>query len=81
MKGKSQTDEEGIRVEAYLLSEKAGHPQGMEAYFWNEATLIVAGRGEKAAPAKRLAAKAKSKTGPAAKIVAAIKKKTPKKKA
>jgi hypothetical protein len=67
--------EEMIRIEAYLLSEKAGHPAGMEAYFWQEAELIVAGRsGEKPAPRKRLAAKAKPKA------LAAPAKKAPKKK-
>ena len=61
MKSKGQTPEEAIRIEAYLLSEKAGHPAGMEAYFWREAELIVVGRDEKPAAPKRLAAKGKAK--------------------
>ena len=68
---KTATDE-AIRIEAYLLSEKSGHPAGMEAYFWQEAELIVASRAEKA-PVKRLAAKAKPKSAVAAKAVAAKK--------
>jgi hypothetical protein len=79
MKRDGQTPEEAIRVEAYLLSEKAGHPVGMEAYFWQEAELIVAGRNEKPVPAKRLAAKGKPKAGAAAKSAAGAK--APKKKA
>jgi hypothetical protein len=74
MKSKGQTAHEAIRIEAYLLSEKAGHPAGMDAYFWQEAELIVADRGEKPAPPKRLAVKGK------AKAPAATKKKAPKKK-
>lgn len=60
MKSTGKSLEESIRIEAYLLSEKAGHPGGMDAYFWSEAELIVAGRGaEKPAAPKRLAAKGK----------------------
>ena len=40
MKGKAQTVDEAIRIEAYLLSEKAGHPSGMDAYFWEQAQAI-----------------------------------------
>ena len=80
MKSDGQTSEEAIRIEAFILSEKAGHPAGMEAYFWQEAELIVAGRTDKPAPAKRLAAKGTPKAGTAAKPGAA-KEKAPKKKA
>jgi hypothetical protein len=83
MKSHGQTPEEAIRIEAFILSEKAGHPAGMETYFWREAELIVAGRGaggEKSGAPKRLSAKAKPKAAAAAKPAAAAKK-TPKKKA
>ena len=83
MKSDGQTADELIRIEAYLLSEKAGHPQGMDDYFWSEATVIVAGRaGEKAAKPKRLAAKGKSKAdadSPAAEESPKAKKKAGKK--
>jgi hypothetical protein len=69
MKDPGSKANESIRIEAYLLSEKAGHPAGMEAYFWQEAELLVASRSEKSAP-KRLAAKGKAK---AAKPVKAAK--------
>jgi hypothetical protein len=65
MKSSGQTPEEAVRIEAFILSEKAGHPAGMETYFWREAELIVAGRtsagSEKSGPPKRLSVKAKSK--------------------
>ena len=80
MKSNGLTTDEAIRIEAYLLSEKSGHPAGMEAYFWQEAELIVASRAEKPVPPKRLAAKAKPKSAVAAKAMAAAKK-APKKKA
>jgi hypothetical protein len=73
MKSNGQTADEAVRIEAYLLSEKAGHPAGMESFFWTEAEVIVAARTEKPAPPKRLAAKAKPK--------AAAAQKAPKKKA
>ena len=38
------TKDEAIRIEAYLLSEKAGHPSGMDAIFWTQAVEIVHGR-------------------------------------
>ncbi len=67
MKSNGKKAEELIRIEAYLLSEKAGHPEGMDAYFWTEAELIVAGRtAEKAASPKRLVS-SKTKAKPVAK--------------
>ena len=70
MKGKGQTVEESIRIEAYLLSEKAGHPSGMHHYFWEQAQAIVHTRTMAVAGAvKKAAVKAKAK--PAAKPVAA----------
>jgi hypothetical protein len=74
MKSSGSKADEFIRIEAYLLSEKAGHPAGMETYFWQEAELIVAGRSEKAAP-KRLAAKGKPKAAEPAKRAKSEKKK------
>lgn len=41
MKGKGQTIHELTRVEAYLLSEKAGHPSHMHDFFWSQAEGIV----------------------------------------
>lgn len=49
--------EDAIRIQAYLLSEKAGHPAGMEAAFWAEAERLVNGRrspnGAKPGPARK----------------------------
>ena len=42
MKTKGQHDTETlIRLEAYLLSERAGHPPGMDAIFWKQAEALV----------------------------------------
>ena len=42
MKNKGNHDTETlIRLEAYLLSERAGHPAGMDAIFWKQAEAIV----------------------------------------
>ncbi len=78
------TREESIRLEAYLLSEKAGHPTGMERYFWMQAEAIVQKRStsalpeEKPAPAapksrakKPVAATAKPKAAAAPKVTKA----------
>ena len=35
---------EHIRLEAFLLSEQAGHPTGMDETFWVQAEAIVHGR-------------------------------------
>jgi hypothetical protein len=81
MKRHGHKKEEAIRIEAYLLSEKAGHPAGMEDYFWQEAELIVAAVGDKPAAAKRLAVKSKPKAGKVSKAKAdGAGKKTKKKK-
>ncbi len=44
MKKEAQSLNEYIRLEAYLLSEKAGHPSGMDEFFWAQAEEIVHGR-------------------------------------
>ncbi len=41
MKGNGQNTHELTRIEAYLLSEKAGHPSHMHDYFWTQAEAIV----------------------------------------
>ena len=74
MKNPGSKADELIRIEAYILSEKAGHPAGMEAYFWQEAELLVASRSEKSAP-KRLAAKGKAKVVAPAPVAKKAKKK------
>ncbi len=63
MKNNGLTREESIRLEAYLLSEKAGHPTGMEQFFWMQAEALVQKRSTTAMPvAKRAAAAPKSRT-------------------
>ena len=58
MKQKAMTREESIRLEAYLLSEKAGHPSGMEQYFWTQAEALVQKRSTTAMPAAKKATRA-----------------------
>ena len=41
MKNKTQSLQETIRAQAYLLSEKAGHPPGLEDFFWFQAEAMV----------------------------------------
>ena len=41
MKRDPQTLQDSIRNEAYLLSEKAGHPPGMADIFWLKAEAMV----------------------------------------
>ncbi len=41
MKGNGPDIHELTRIEAYLLSEKAGHPSHMHDYFWTQAEAIV----------------------------------------
>ena len=59
------TIQESIQLEAYLLSERAGHPTGMDTFFWMQAEAIVHGRAAVVAPAgntktpKKLVAKRK----------------------
>ena len=68
MKGKKLTVDESIRIEAYLLSEKAGHPSGREHYFWKEAEAIVHARTKAVSVAvKKAAAKTAAKGKPAVK--------------
>ena len=40
-----------IQLEAYLLSERAGHPTGMDNFFWMQAEAMVHGRAAVVAPA------------------------------
>lgn len=47
MKGNGQNIHELTRIEAYLLSEKAGHPSHMNDYFWAQAEAIVRQRDRK----------------------------------
>ncbi len=41
MKGNGPNINELTRIEAFLLSEKAGHPSHMNDYFWAQAEAIV----------------------------------------
>ena len=41
MKGTANNLDELTRLEAYLLSEKAGHPSHMHDYFWTQAEAMV----------------------------------------
>lgn len=41
MKKNTPALEETIRATAYLLSEQAGHPAGMEEFFWLQAEALV----------------------------------------
>lgn len=43
---------DAIRTEAYLLSEQAGHPPGMDKFFWQEAEALVL-RASRPIPADR----------------------------
>ncbi len=60
MKGNGQSVQELIRLEAYLLSERAGHPHGMQQAFWAQAEGIILGRSHKTKPAKKPAATSKA---------------------
>ena len=71
MKGKGQNIHELTRVEAFLLSEKAGHPSHMHDYFWAQAEAIVRQR----AAIVDIAVKASAKKKTAGKTVAVAKKK------
>ncbi len=44
MKKDAPSLHEHIRLEAFLLSEKAGHPTGMDEFFWAQAEAMVHGR-------------------------------------
>ncbi len=44
MKNDAPSIHEHIRLEAFLLSEQAGHPTGMDETFWMQAEDIVHGR-------------------------------------
>lgn len=57
---KGKTVEESIRIQAYLLSEKEGHPSGMEGFFWRQAEALVAAKLK--AKKSKTKVKAKAKT-------------------
>jgi hypothetical protein len=61
---KGKTVEESIRIQAYLLSEREGHPAGMEGFFWRQAQALVAAKSRGAAKlkAKKSKTKVKAKT-------------------
>lgn len=61
MKTDALTIHEHIRLEAFLLSEQAGHPTGMDETFWVQAEAIVHGRTAVVAGAGK-STKAKAKT-------------------
>ena len=64
MKKNAQSLHEYIRLEAYLLSEKAGHPTGMDEFFWAQAEAMVHGRtAVVVGPGKPAKAKAKTARG------------------
>lgn len=57
------TIQERIQLEAFLLSERAGHPVGMDKFFWMQAEAMVHGRAAIVVPA----GKAKAAKKPTAK--------------
>ena len=59
MKGNQQDIHELTRIEAFLLSEKAGHPSHMHDYFWSQAEAIVRQRAAIVAVAVKVAGKKK----------------------
>ncbi len=75
MKGNGYDIQELTRIEAYLLSEKAGHPSHMHDYFWTQAEAIVRQRAAIVYVAVKAAGK--KSTGPAAKAKPATAAKTP----
>ena len=84
MKGKGQDIHELTRLEAYLLSEKAGHPAHMHDYFWSQAEAIVRQRAAVVDIAVKAAGKkapkvSKAKSEPAAKPATPAKKPAAKK--
>ncbi len=58
---KGKTVEESIRIQAYLLSEKEGHPAGMERFFWRQAEALVAAKLKAKKSKTKGNAKAKAK--------------------
>lgn len=78
MNANGKNIEELTRIEAYLLSEKAGHPSHMHDYFWTQAQALVRHRVaivEEAVKALAKPAKAKpatAKTSGAKKPVAQL---------
>ena len=85
MKGNGKSIHELTSIEAYLLSEKAGHPSHMHDYFWAQAEAIVRQRAAivdvaiKASGKKAPKTTAKAKPAPTAKPAIAAKKAVAKK--
>ena len=65
MNGKGSDIHELTRIEAYLLSEKAGHPSHMHDYFWTQAEAIVRQRVTIVDVAVKAAGKKPATTGKA----------------
>ena len=63
MKGNGQNINELTRIEAFLLSEKAGHPSHMHDYFWTQAEAIVRQRAAIVDIAVKAAGKKVTKAG------------------
>ena len=59
MTNNGHSSDEAIRIEAYLLSEKAGHPRGREQTFWKQAEAIVHSRLTSKITKEKPAAKSK----------------------
>ncbi len=81
MKKNANSSNEVIRIEAYLLSENAGHPHGMEAVFWAEGEAIVQRRrtpqaAPKTTAGKKAPANKKTATGIAPAKTSAVSKKS-----
>ena len=71
MKSKKHALEEAIRIEAYVLSEKAGHPAGMEHAFWVQAEAAILAKSSGAAgkrPSRKMAVKKAKPKKPALKM-------------
>ena len=68
MKGKGQTIHEHIRIEAYLLSEKAGHPTAWTTISGRRRRPSSRPRGGGRRTAAMKAAETKAKAKPAAKV-------------
>lgn len=68
MKKEAQSLHDYISLEAFLLSEQAGHPTGMDKTFWEQAEAIVQGRAAVVAGAGKVS-KVKAKAAPVAKPI------------
>ncbi len=65
MRSNGKNIEELTRIEAYLLSEKAGHPSHLHNYFWTQAEAIVRQRAAVVEVAVKATAKAAAKSAKA----------------